>query len=228
MAFIPSALSTPLAHTSLKRGAGVCSQAPPRCARLHWVAQAGGPSGSSDKDAQSSSAKQPTPRVSVTNSTPSTGRKLVRNKDPSKPAGAFESTQATPSGTDSAGATEVPPVPEGQAPTYAQVMAARATQKENEKQARAEAKARAQEEKAKAKENEAPLGPSSADSRFSRATKAQGGMTFADAWAAQNKARGGSRFDVWTIIGLLTVLTPIVIIVLALYTGAIPTGSAFE
>lgn len=60
------------------------------------------------------------------------------------------------------------------------------------------------------------------EKRVSRASKAQGSMSFADAWASQNRDRGGSRIDIWAVIGLLFILTPPVIIGVAIYTGAIP------
>jgi hypothetical protein len=53
-------------------------------------------------------------------------------------------------------------------------------------------------------------------------------MGFADAWASQNRDRGGSRIDVWVIIGLLFILTPFVILGIAVYTGVVPTGGLFE
>lgn len=60
------------------------------------------------------------------------------------------------------------------------------------------------------------------EKKASPAAAAQGYMTFADAWASQNRDRGGKRIDVWAIIGLLFILTPPVIIVIAVLTGAIP------
>lgn len=58
--------------------------------------------------------------------------------------------------------------------------------------------------------------------RVTKASEAQGSMSFADAWASQNRDRGGGRVDVWFVIGLLFILTPPVIIGVAIYTGAIP------
>jgi hypothetical protein len=66
------------------------------------------------------------------------------------------------------------------------------------------------------------------EKRVTKAAAAQGSMGFADAWASQNRDRGGSRIDVWAIIGLLFILTPFVIIGIAVYTGAIPTGGLFD
>lgn len=60
------------------------------------------------------------------------------------------------------------------------------------------------------------------EKRVTKASAAQGSMSFADAWASQNRDRGGTRFDFWFWVGLLFILTPAVILVVALYTGVIP------
>jgi hypothetical protein len=45
-------------------------------------------------------------------------------------------------------------------------------------------------------------GISKEDKKVTKSAAAQGSMGFADAWASQNRDRGGSRFDVWFWIGL--------------------------
>lgn len=62
------------------------------------------------------------------------------------------------------------------------------------------------------------------EKKVTRAAAIQKSQTFADAWAEQNQG----KVDVWLIIGLLTLLTPFVILGWAVATGIIPTGGLFE
>jgi len=62
------------------------------------------------------------------------------------------------------------------------------------------------------------MGPKrgTAEKKVTRAAAIQKSQTFADAWAEQNQG----RFDVWLIIGLLTLLTPILGLVFGVTSGA--------
>lgn len=62
------------------------------------------------------------------------------------------------------------------------------------------------------------------EKKVTRAAAIQKSQTFADAWAEQNEG----KVDVWVIIGIVTLLTPLVIIAWAVATGVIPTGGLFE
>lgn len=62
------------------------------------------------------------------------------------------------------------------------------------------------------------------EKKVTRAAAIQKSKSFADAWAEQNQG----RIDVWIIIGLITLLTPLVILAWAVATGIIPTGGLFE
>lgn len=70
------------------------------------------------------------------------------------------------------------------------------------------------------------LGPrrGAREKKVTRAAAIQKSQSFADAWAEQNQG----RIDVWIIIGLITLLTPLVILAWAIATGVIPTGGLFE
>ena len=54
--------------------------------------------------------------------------------------------------------------------------------------------------------------------KVSRAASAQQGLGFQDAWTLKN----GRKFDVWVLIGLLTILTPVGVLVYGLVSGLIP------
>lgn len=62
------------------------------------------------------------------------------------------------------------------------------------------------------------------EKKVTKAAAIQKSQSFADAWAEQNQG----KVDVWLIIGVLTLLTPIAILVWAVATGVIPTGGLFE
>lgn len=62
------------------------------------------------------------------------------------------------------------------------------------------------------------------DKKVTKAAAIQNSRSFADAWADQNQG----RIDVWLIIGIITLLTPLVILAWAVATGVIPTGGLFE
>lgn len=70
------------------------------------------------------------------------------------------------------------------------------------------------------------MGPKrgTAEKKVTRAAAIQKSQTFADAWAEQNQG----RFDVWLVIGLLTLLTPIFGLIFGVTSGAIPIGGLFE
>ena len=115
-------------------------------------------------------------KLPVTNSPPTPGKKLVRNKPDAQGSG----TYADSSAGDMAGGPEVG---EGLGPR------------------------RGVKEK-----------------KVTKAAAIQKSQGFADAWAEQNQG----RLDVWFVIGLITLLTPLVILVWAVATGVIPTGGLFE
>lgn len=62
------------------------------------------------------------------------------------------------------------------------------------------------------------------EKKVTRAAAIQKSQSFADAWAEQNQG----KIDVWLIIGLLTLLTPIIILIWAVATGVIPTAGLFD
>lgn len=70
------------------------------------------------------------------------------------------------------------------------------------------------------------LGPrrGKGEKKVTRAAAIQKGKGFADAWAEQN----AGKIDVWIIIGLVTLLTPLVILAWAVTTGVIPTSGLFD
>jgi hypothetical protein len=55
------------------------------------------------------------------------------------------------------------------------------------------------------------------DKKVTKSAAAQGSMGFADAWASQNRDRGGSQFDVWFWIGLSFVRILMLLVTLHMY-----------
>ncbi len=62
------------------------------------------------------------------------------------------------------------------------------------------------------------------EKKVTKAAAIQKSKGFADAWAEQNQG----RLDVWFFIGLTFLLTPLLVIVWGVWSGAIPIGGLFE
>lgn len=70
------------------------------------------------------------------------------------------------------------------------------------------------------RENENPYARKRQEKKVTRAAAIQKSQNFSDAWAEQNAGRP----DVWLFIGLLTLLTPVVILIWGVAWGVIPLG----
>lgn len=70
------------------------------------------------------------------------------------------------------------------------------------------------------------MGPrrGTAEKKVTKAAAIQKSQTFADAWAEQNQGRP----DVWLFIGAAFLLTPFIILIWGVVSGAIPTGGLFD